>query len=79
MALCGLIALPIEGASMNPARSFGRAVMAMDLGDLWIYWLGPTIVALLAVGLTRVLHGPPPPDGEAADAARGRPDDRDPR
>ena len=79
IALCGLIALPIEGASMNPARSFGPALVAKNVGDLWIYWLGPAIGALLAVGLTRALHGPPPPDGEARDAAQGHPEDRDPR
>jgi aquaporin Z len=79
IALCGLIALPIEGASMNPARSFGPAVAAMNLADLWIYWLGPAIGALLAVGLTRALHGPPPRDGDAADAAQGRSEGRDAR
>ena len=79
IALCGLIALPIEGASMNPARSFGPALVAKNVGELWIYWLGPAIGALLAVGLTRALHGPPPPDGEARDAAQGHPEDRDPR
>jgi aquaporin Z len=75
IALCGLIALPIEGASMNPARSFGPALVALDMANLWIYWLGPAVGALLAVGLARALHGPPPPDGEAADAARGRPEE----
>ena len=41
IALCGLIALPIEGASMNPARSAGPALVTGDLGNLWIYVLGP--------------------------------------
>ena len=71
-ALCGLIALPIKGASMNPARSAGPALVSGDLGDLWIYVLGPVIGASLAVFLTRFLHGRTPEvDGTAEEAARG--------
>ena len=72
IALCGLIALPIEGASMNPARSAGPALVTGDLGNLWIYVLGPLIGASLAVVLMRFLHGrQPEADATAEEAARG--------
>lgn len=71
IALCGLIAIPIEGASMNPARSIGPALLTGRLGDLWIYLAGPVAGSLLAVGMTRLLHGPAVGDEQAAKAARG--------
>ncbi len=71
IALCGLIALPSEGASMNPARSLGPALVAGDLGHAWIYVLGPMVGALLAVVLTRLLHGPSEADASAEQAAQG--------
>lgn len=74
IALCGLIALPIEGASMNPARSAGPALVTGDVGNLWIYILGPLIGASLAVVLMRFLHGrQPEADATAEEAARGEP------
>jgi glycerol uptake facilitator-like aquaporin len=74
ISLAGLIALPIEGAVMNPSRSLGPALVAADLGDAWIYVIGPTIGAVAAVGLTVFLHGRPVRDEETAErAARGDP------
>ena|SRR5436190_1452620 len=72
IALCGLIALPIEGASMNPARSIGPALVAGDLADVAIYIVGPTIGAVAAVVLTTFLHGKQA-DGKAEEAAQGKP------
>lgn len=34
---------PISGASMNPARSFGPALIAAVWDNQWIYWVAPVI------------------------------------
>jgi len=57
IALEALFAGPITGASMNPARSLGPALVALRGSDLWIYLVAPTIGALLAVPLCGAIHG----------------------
>ncbi len=58
IALAGLWASPISGASMNPARTFGPDAVAADLGAYWVYALGPLAGAALAVGVAFLLRGP---------------------
>jgi len=58
IALAGLWASPVSGASMNPARSLGPAVISGDVHDLWIYLVAPLLGALAAVLAALVLRGP---------------------
>jgi len=43
-----LVAVPLTGAGVNPARSLGPAVAAGAWANHWIYWVGPLIGAALA-------------------------------
>ncbi len=58
IALAGLWASPVSGASMNPARSLGPAIVSGDLHDWWIYLIAPLVGALAAVLAALVLRGP---------------------
>lgn len=54
-----LLGVPITGASMNPARSFGPALLAGAWANHWLYWLGPLAGALLAALFHRWLSRRP--------------------
>src|ERR1700704_167108 len=49
IGLEAMFAGPICGASMNPARSLGPAVVSLHLQSLWIYLLAPVIGAVVGV------------------------------
>lgn len=69
IVLSGLWAAPITGASMNPARSLGPALIGGHWTDWWAYVVGPFAGGIVAVGFAWILRGPP--SKEASEAAQG--------
>ncbi len=57
VAIAALVAGPLTGASMNPARSFGPALVAVKLDFIWIYLLAPVIGTLLACPFCKWIQG----------------------
>ena len=64
LAIGGTVALdalwggPISGASMNPARSFGPALVAGAWQSHWVYWVGPVLGAVAGAFLYQWLRLP---------------------
>jgi aquaporin NIP len=61
VGLDALFGGPVTGASMNPARSLGPALVSGSLGDLWIYVVGPLAGAALGALAYQVVRGDPLP------------------
>ena len=57
---------PISGASMNPARSAGPAIVSGDLHALWLYIVAPVLGASLGAPAYQLIRGEPAPSPAAA-------------
>lgn len=57
IALAGLWAAPISGASMNSVRSLAPDLIRGDLSTSWIYIVGPILGAMVGVGFEWILRG----------------------
>ena len=66
VALDALFGGGVTGASMNPARSFGPALVASEWTDFWIYVLAPVTGAIAGAWLNSLVRHEPQ-SGTAAD------------
>jgi MIP family channel proteins len=57
VALGALVGGPVSGASLNPARSLGPALVAGHLDSIWIYVAGPLLGAGAAAVAYRFMRG----------------------
>ena len=57
VGLDALFGGPVSGASMNPARSLGPALVAGELQDLWIYLLAPPLGATAGALVYQIVRG----------------------
>jgi len=69
VALLGLFASPSSGASMNPARTLGPDIVAVDFSGWWVHVAGDAIGAVIAVCLIGLVRGLP--DRAEIGAAKG--------
>ncbi len=58
IGLEALLAGPISGASMNPARSLAPAAVAGNLANQWVYLAAPVVGATIGVPCCRWVHPP---------------------
>ncbi|MGP8077523.1 MAG: MIP/aquaporin family protein [Thermoplasmata archaeon] len=66
LAMTNFVAIPIDGASINPARSFAPAILsARFAGDNWalqqnwLFWIAPIVGGILAAVVERFLRPEP--------------------
>jgi len=79
IALAGLWAAPLTGASMNPVRSFAPDFVRGDFSTTWIYIAGPLLGAAIGVGFETLLKGRPTKAGTLAAQGMLGSDDEDER
>lgn len=58
LAFVHILGIPLTGTSVNPARSFGPALLVgngVALGQVWVFIVGPLVGAVIAAVLFKVL------------------------
>jgi aquaporin Z len=55
LAVIHFAGIPISGASVNPARALGPALVGGDLASIWIYLTAPFVGAVVGWGIFKLL------------------------
>ena len=71
VGFCAMTGGPLTGASMNPARSFGPAVIGMEWRAHWIYWIAPITAMIVAARVYDLLRPAGTQRGNAGDSVVG--------
>ncbi|CAN0470176.1 unnamed protein product [Ectocarpus sp. 12 AP-2014] len=53
-----LVLIPIDGCSINPARSFATAVINNKWDDHWVFWVGPLLGGVLGTATWEAILRP---------------------
>ncbi len=63
LLMINLLAIPVDGASVNPARSFAPALLSVAfapdrwaIAQNWVFWVAPIVGGLLAAAVERALR-----------------------
>jgi aquaporin Z len=69
LAVANIVGIPVDGASVNPARSLGPAIVTagQPLSQVWLFLIAPLIGAVLGAWLHMLLHP------ESVEASGGTP------
>jgi MIP family channel proteins len=71
VGFCAMVGGPLTGASMNPARSLGPALVGNFWHGHWIYWVAPVTAMIAAARVYDLLRHVEPPEGPVRAIALG--------